>query len=284
MEDRKRVSEGDESESKRHQVDLEVPVNAEDVELFQREALFRALQRYKRERDSLEEQLAAANIGDDKLREELQKLTKECADVHTQLERARSLVTSKVLATGKEKSPEPEAKEDNGSDGATPAQLAEAQTKIAGLEGEISKLNEHLEANDEARIQLETKLLEAEEKIKSLPQITSSLESRLRDANSQIQQFNTEITNLQAQIHTLKSNEAAHDLEVKTKFDLQIQDLEKKLASSESDVTRIRTHRDDLLSQVNVLKAEVAEHRNESARLQNIVSTLESTAPPPCSS
>lgn len=282
--DRKRPSDGPVSDAKRVSTDNDGPVTSEDIEEFQKDALFRELTSCKRERDELQTQLDASKLGDDKLKEELKALTEKYLNVSKRVERLSSPIVARVMhikngesvPSSDSPSSDPSSKPEGNSDGQKGsevnenAQILELKSKLAAAQGEVEKTKEFISAEDKKRQELENKVRSLDEKLASAPKTAEVTESRLKEAYSETQRLAEEARNLQKEISELKAGQNDFENKIRQKNEANITALESRLAAAEGDVGRIRAARDELLSEVNILKAESAEHRNEAARYKEL--------------
>lgn len=284
--DRKRSYEGPIPSSKRPNINAEGPVTADEIELFQKEAIFRQMNAYKRESHELHAQLLATEKGDEALREQLANLTQKYVAAAKQVERLTSPTLARLMksdapdengsdiqenAVGLQNGSESGSHTPNGNQESDAKALLESKSNLAAAEGEIKKLKEFMDAEDKRRGTLEQQVRQLEEKLSQAPSAANHLELRLKEARAETQKLVLETQTLQDQISTLKEGQAEYELHAREQSAATIASLERRAASAEADVARIRGARDELLSEVNVLKAESAEHRNESNRLKELL-------------
>lgn len=277
--DRKRASDGDVPDAKR--VSLDEPVNAEDVGVFQKDALFRQMTAYRRERDELQAQLQAASQGDDALKAELRKLTEQYVDAQRQLERQQSSSVAKLLHQGKPaepaKSETPPTAETaaNGATGGDPKEILKLKDALAASEGEVAQLKQTVDTLDQKRRENEQAMRDLQERLAVLPTAVQAAEHALGVAQRDAQKLAQETQALQQTLADIRGGQAEFEQAAREKAATLVANLERRATAAEADVARIRAHRDELLSETNVLKADNARQKNELARAQELAELSE---------
>lgn len=283
--DRKRSSEGPIPNAKRPSINAEGPVTVDEIELFQKEAIFRQMNAYKRESSELHAQLVASEKGDEALREQLAVLTQKYVAATKQVERLSSPTLARFMkidthdengtdhregTNGVQKGPGSGFKSPDSDHGSEHKALLESKVSLAAAEGEIKKLKEFMREEDKKRVVLEQQVRQLEEKLSKAPNDANNLELCLKEARAETQKLVSETQTLHDQISSLKGGQAEFELHIREQSAATISSLERRVSAAEADVARIRGARDELLSEVNVLKAECAEHRNEAGRLREL--------------
>lgn len=253
------------------------PITLEDIEQFQKEALYRQMMVYKRERDGLEERIVALqsdNI-DAALRKQLEEVTQKYLDAAKAADRlispsiARCMQDPKVTKTEKKTVAESDdvyAVENAAKELAkTKEELAGAQAELAEREGQLvdqSKRINSLESQvRKLQLQLETLPDEAICKSKSFAALEAKLVA-LQHENTSLERDNQTQVQIAAE---LRARQFAFERTVRDEYEAKRLDLEKKLEAAEADVNRIRSARDELLSELSIQKAVEVETQKKLA-------------------
>ena len=287
----KRKSEAEEPESKRVSLSSEGPLTADDVELFQKEAIYRQMNSYKRERDELVQQLDALNKGDDDVKEEFKNLTAKYVEACKKLDRMESATVQRVnlvdRTNNSENGDSPEVKNEQDA-GATGSSSPEADKKsvddsdsakikaanekaLKDAESEIKVLKDEINVITLEREKLTKRISELDEKLASNPISVNILEDKLKLSNSRTAQLGAQIDNLHKQIDEFKGVRADYEFKVRSSLEEKLHSLEKKWTAADADAKRLRQERDELLDQMNIQKAETAAKKNEIGKLKELI-------------
>lgn len=303
MAEKRQGENGSEPVAKRPTLSESGPLTLEDVDEFQKEAIWRQMNYYRRERDVASAALKNLEITDDKasaLLQELEDVTKKYIEASKQVERLKSPTVQRCAPD--QHTSNAEVKEEQKDTNSNEAPSEELQQKLASQEEELKGLkgisdirDEQLAKADERIAELEAQIRDFEVRLSSLPEdvvrksdIYVGVERQLRVMFSENQRLESELQSLRRDLGNAKAEQAAFELNVRDRFDTERQQLEKRLAQAEADVTRIRGARDELLSELSIAKSGTAEREITLRRYKELVAELEArikaverTEPPP---
>lgn len=303
MAEKRPGEDGVEPVAKRPSLSESGPLTLEDVEQFQKEAIWRQMNYYRRERDVALSTLNKLDNAGDKasaLLEQLEDVTKNYIEASKQLERLKSPSVQRCAAD--QQAPTAEVKEEPKDTNGTVVASEELQQKLTSMDDELKGLrgvsdvrDQQLAKADERVMELEAQIRDLDVRLTSLPEdvvrrseIYLGVERQLRMMFSENQRLEGELQLLRADLGNAKSEQAKYELTIRERFDSERQQLEKRLAQAEADVTRIRGARDDLLSEVSIAKSGNAEREITLRRYKDLVAELEvrikaveRTEPPP---
>lgn len=273
----KRPLDGPESANKRV---AEGPLTPEDIELFQKDAIFRQMKAYKKERDELKAQLDAvqSSSAETEIRKELERVTEQYLDACRQIERFKSPMVARCTMDHSRKDGEAtpvKAEAENGQE--TPKQASsteETQQKIQelteeldGAKGVTEKQSEQLKSADQQVVGLEAKIRDLEYQLANLPEnvvrksdVFVASDRRTQDLLADNARLEQELQRRLDTLGQLQGEQAFYEKGVRENFEQQKQQLQKHLEQAEADVSRIRSVRDELMGELNVKKAAEVEH------------------------
>lgn len=267
----KRLLDGPESGAKRV---AEGPLTPEEIELFQKEAIFRQMKAYQRERDELQAQLAAVTTPplEASIRKELERVTEQYLEACRKIERLKSPLVARVTQDPVRKDSDGHVKAEEESNSATPQPASsseESQKKIQeltealdGEHGVVAKQNEQLKLAEQQVISLEGKIRDLELQVANLPEEAVRKsdfyimnDRKIQDLTADNVRLEQELQRQQTTLGQLQGEQAFYEKDVREKYDQQKQNLEKQLEQMEADVSRIRGVRDELMGELNVKRA-----------------------------
>lgn len=287
METKKRLNSEDEPEQKRQALSSDGPLTLDDVEEFQREALFVQLSAYKRERDELKSQLDALNKGDEAVKAELEKLTEKYVDATKKLDRencpavqrvyrsapsgetsSSDSKTSDKTASQSEENAGENNKETKPENSDKERLLAESEELAAGLQNEIAKLKEQLQNSDAEKIKLSQSIATIEQELAAALAAKKIQDARIAEFDGLKQKLAECITNIHTDLDKLKSAQPEIEAKARSQAEKLVQQTEKRLATAEADAKRLRKERDELADEIAIQKTENAAHKNEAKKIQ----------------